>query len=190
MPVGLLDISISRTKAKPAPKGAHVRRVFEDGALEVQFSNGVRVRQQPLVCLACSQKHISYGFNPEGGRQVSSGLCRTCFDKERLEWEQAREREREERLLRLETSGSRRYTAQVLATPLWRDRFEISKIYKEAQRLTVETGIKHHVDHIYPIQSIYGCGLHVHYNLQILKKSENLSKKNKFPLFDSPALRQ
>lgn len=46
-------------------------------------------------------------------------------------------------------------------------------IYAEARRLTTETGIPHHVDHIVPIK--HG-GLHCPTNLQVLTRAENLKK--------------
>ena len=51
-----------------------------------------------------------------------------------------------------------------------------SNAYKEAERLTEETGVIHHVDHIIPISK---GGLHHQDNLQVLTKKENLIKGNK-----------
>lgn len=66
------------------------------------------------------------------------------------------------------------------ATPQWADLEFIKELYKEADRLTVETGIMHEVDHVIPIRGKFVSGLHVHNNLQILTKTANREKGNKF----------
>ena len=52
----------------------------------------------------------------------------------------------------------------------------ILEIYKECARITEETGILHHVDHIHPISK---GGKHHPDNLQILTATENIRKGNK-----------
>jgi len=66
-------------------------------------------------------------------------------------------------------------------TPPWADRAKIRALYREAQRLTRETGIEHQVDHIYPLRGKTSCGLHVHYNLQIITGTANRKKFNNLP---------
>jgi hypothetical protein len=70
--------------------------------------------------------------------------------------------------------------AKKQAVAAWADLEEIKKIYKKAVQLTRESGVVHHVDHIYPLTSKYMCGLHVETNLQILIAEENIAKSNRF----------
>jgi hypothetical protein len=65
-------------------------------------------------------------------------------------------------------------------TPRWANKLAIKEIYKDAERITEETGIKHQVDHIIPIRSPLVCGLHVENNLRIITAEENSSKSNSF----------
>lgn len=77
----------------------------------------------------------------------------------------------------------KRYTAKLHRTPLWMTDEELKQIkalYIEASRLTKETGISHHVDHIIPLQGELVSGLHTINNLQILTEKENCSKHNIF----------
>lgn len=62
----------------------------------------------------------------------------------------------------------------------WANKKKINEFYLEAKRLTIETGVKHHVDHIYPLTSDVICGLHNEFNLQVLTSFENPSKHNRF----------
>lgn len=74
-----------------------------------------------------------------------------------------------------------REAAKLKATPPWADRDAIREVYRKAAELTRQTGILHTVDHIYPLKGKTSCGLHVHWNLQILTNEENCSKGNKMP---------
>lgn len=69
------------------------------------------------------------------------------------------------------------------ATPSWLTddhHAQIISVYEESARLTKETGVTHHVDHIVPIRGKNVSGLHVPWNLQILTADENHLKNNKF----------
>ena len=74
---------------------------------------------------------------------------------------------------------AKRYAAKKQAIAPWADLEAIQQIYTDAANLTRSTGIPHHVDHVYPLQSDYMCGLHVETNLQILTQTENSSKGNR-----------
>lgn len=60
------------------------------------------------------------------------------------------------------------------ATPGWANKDDIHNVYLEAQYMQLE------VDHIIPLKHPLVCGLHVWDNLQLLSRSENARKNNKF----------
>ena len=97
---------------------------------------------------------------------------RDKFTKYQAEWEDRNRQYKNEK-------EARRRARKLSATPAWlteSDLDEMRAIYAEAQRLTNETGILHHVDHIYPLKGRTVCGLHCPLNLQILTATDNLSK--------------
>ena len=69
---------------------------------------------------------------------------------------------------------SKKFGEVAVLTPEEHER--ILLIYKECARITEETGILHHVDHIYPISK---GGKHHPDNLQILTATENIRKRDK-----------
>src|SRR6185436_7480545 len=66
----------------------------------------------------------------------------------------------------LNAANARREAAKLLATPAWADLGALEAIYRDADRMSRETGIQHDVDHICPLQGKTVCGLHVAHNLQ------------------------
>ncbi|WP_241065494.1 hypothetical protein [Achromobacter insuavis] len=67
-----------------------------------------------------------------------------------------------------------------LATPAWADRKKIRAIYDERDRIELETGVPHDVDHVVPLVNTLVCGLHCEANLRIVPAAVNRSKSNKF----------
>ena len=78
----------------------------------------------------------------------------------------------------LADSGVRRAKLKS-STPLWANKKAIKAIYKSCIKTTKETGIKHEVDHIVPLRGEFVSGLHVEWNLQVIKAAENRMKSNK-----------
>ncbi len=70
--------------------------------------------------------------------------------------------------------------AKLQRIPPWADLAEIAKIYSERERIELETGIPHDVDHIIPLQGKTVSGLHVHTNLRIIPRKDNKKKGNRF----------
>lgn len=65
-------------------------------------------------------------------------------------------------------------------TPAWANHEAIERFYAEARRLTLETGVRHSVDHVVPINGRKVCGLHVETNLQVITHSANSRKSNRW----------
>lgn len=187
----LLDISISKAKSKPpALKVNQVRivRRFEDGLVEIEDKMGRRRRLWETTCADCRNPLLL--IQATFGDPICNG-CAAERERQRLQKrkDQINRDVTKRRMLQLEmglTPPQRRQTAFLLASPDWRDRKAIKAVYTEARKRTKETGIAHHVDHIYPIQCDIACGLHVHWNLQIMVGAENCSKSNSFSLDQSP----
>lgn len=79
----------------------------------------------------------------------------------------------------------KRAVSEKIATPSWSNKLEISKKYRIAKRLTDLTGIKHSVDHFYPITSHFVCGLHCEMNMRVIALDDNEKKHNKIVEFDT-----
>ena len=82
-----------------------------------------------------------------------------------------------------ELSNARR-ARKLRAQPRWLNTVHLAQIqemYDIAQCRSMQTGIKHHVDHIFPLQHKMLGGLHVPWNLQVLEGRENLRKHRRVP---------
>lgn len=82
---------------------------------------------------------------------------------------------RENRVSR-NAEGARWRAVKKLATPAWADPDEILEFYREADRLSKETGYEWHVDHIVPLNNPLVQGLHCQANLRVIPGFENCSK--------------
>lgn len=85
-----------------------------------------------------------------------------------------------ENVAKMRAKVARRRATKLLATPSWARADAIEAVYFLAAYLTESTGVKHEVDHIVPLQGENVCGLHVEYNLQVMKMTDNRSKANRF----------
>ena len=77
---------------------------------------------------------------------------------------------------------AKRRSLKLKAVPIWltkTHRRQMRTLYEEAAVCTRLTGVRHHVDHIQPLQGRDRCGLHVPWNLQIMTALENSAKGNK-----------
>lgn len=76
-------------------------------------------------------------------------------------------------------AGNRR-AIKLRASVAWANVEKMDAFYKEAKRLSRETGVEHQVDHIIPLVSPHVCGLHVEHNFQVITARANQAKSNKF----------
>lgn len=75
-----------------------------------------------------------------------------------------------------------RYARKMKQTPPWLSadhKREILDFYNLSQKLSRETGVRHHVDHIIPLKGKFVSGLHVPWNLQVIPATQNIKKGNK-----------
>ena len=79
--------------------------------------------------------------------------------------------------------NAKRRASKKKATPPWSnswlEKLKIREQYIIAEVISTVTGVKHHVDHIVPLQSDVVCGLHCISNLRVIPASINMSKSNK-----------
>jgi hypothetical protein len=76
-------------------------------------------------------------------------------------------------------ANAARYASKLRATPGWADMDEITEFYEDAERLSIETGMRYEVDHIVPLRSKIVCGLHCEANLRVVLAFDNRSKGNR-----------
>lgn len=83
----------------------------------------------------------------------------------------------------IQTKNKERHAAKLQRLPKWLtldDLQQIQNIYTECRKISIESGIIHHVDHIIPLQGKLVSGFHTPNNLRIVSALENLTKHNKY----------
>src|SRR5438270_1961294 len=77
---------------------------------------------------------------------------------------------------------AKRHAAQMKRTPPWLTQTQVAEMkaqYAFARAMEQITGQKHHVDHIVPLKGKTVSGLHVPWNLRVIRATENLRKSNR-----------
>ena len=112
-------------------------------------------------------------------KYVSTWSCSFCAIKRGIEKLNNEELMKPYRTKEKQNNKTYRYRSKKFGeTPILtpEEHQRILLIYKECGRITEETGVLHHVDHIHPISK---GGKHHPDNLQILTATENIRKGNK-----------
>lgn len=141
------------------------------------------------TCTRCGETKPTGEYGKRKDRP--SGLkseCKACHIQESIEWNKIHPKEVAEASKRHLKRHPEKYTARnaarkaakIQATPIWADQAAIESIYAESRRLTEETGILHHVDHIVPLRGRNVSGLHVEFNLRAIPAVENQRKSNHY----------
>ncbi len=126
-----------------------------------------------FLCICeCGSEVIVTGNALSSGRQISCG----CVKNEPKVSEEAK-------IATSRKCNATRRSAKINATKIFDHEFFSlleSEIYLLAVDRSIKTGVPHEVDHIVPLQSKVVCGLHNEFNLRVITRRENLSKKNYF----------
>lgn len=157
------------------------------------------------TCSKCSKhKNINLFYNRKDTTDKKQSWCKECDNikknnyiannKEKValtqkQWVnknksrvlQTQQNWRKQNKARCVYHANKRRAAKLKATPKWADTEKIQQYYDFAAFMKwITLGIEYHVDHIIPLRGKNVCGLHVHENLQVLRKDQNLAKSNLF----------
>jgi hypothetical protein len=123
--------------------------------------------------------HAEYWRNVETRRAQSLGRYYADHEK-------SKKNQLEKQKLKPEiaaASTAKRRALKLQRTPLWLtdfDKLKIKCLYSVASMLTRENKEPWHVDHVIPLQGKFVSGLHVPFNMRVLRGKENISKHNNF----------
>ncbi len=156
-------------------KSYHIKYA-KDNPEKLKANSAKYAKDNPEKLKANSAKHTK--ANPE---KVKARLAK--WNKENPEKVKAKEakyaKANPEKILAKTAKARAKREKRIVA---WADHLKIQAVYDELQYLNQTTDTAHHVDHIIPLNGKLVSGLHVHDNLQILTKEENIAKSNKYEI--------
>lgn len=196
-PPYLTDTEVDELCAGLTQNAAKCRRLRELGYVVHRKPNGRPLIFRRALQPAAAMEEPRSALLPAPQRYQGSALeayhraqreataeLKAQADEDMAAWEAgapAREAARKERRAALvRHHAAKRKAVKLQRRPPWANEAAIRAIYAEARRLTLATGVSHHVDHEIPLQGALVSGLHVETNLQILTGAENVAKRNKY----------
>ena len=138
-------------------------------------------------CCACKKEHKSKYKQIKIDRsdyfKIYNKTRQANKEKQKLYWKKWVENNKQYKAIQ----KAKEKAAKLERMPKWLTKSDHEKIklkYKEARWMTERTGIKHHVDHYYPLRGKTVSGLHVPSNLRVIPAISNIKKSNQVPAFD------
>lgn len=116
--------------------------------------------------------------NPLASSIYSKNYRVNSPEKEKLRTKRANRRFLELHPDKSNAKSAYRRGTKLRATPSWINHKYVGMFYTMSKEDSLNTGIKHNVDHIVPLISDYVCGFHSEDNLQVLTFVENNKKNN------------
>lgn len=107
----------------------------------------------------------------ENNQDRSNALSRICYQKNKENKKKTKKAWRDKNKIAIRFLTAQRRALQKNALPKWSDKKKVRNLYLNCPK-------GYCVDHIVPLQSKFVCGLHNHFNLQYLTRSENSQKSN------------
>jgi hypothetical protein len=144
------------------------------------------------VCSKCQTElspiHFGKRKDSKDGLRNECKLCRRKIDKKYRFYNKDQIQDRQKKYYQSNkevffSNNAKRRAKASEATPDWlkgEHKAHMKRTYKLASLMREITGLDYHVDHIVPLNGSDICGLHVPWNLQVLRADLNLSKSNKF----------
>lgn len=120
--------------------------------------------------------------NPEKYRQAMQASRKAAKVKNPEKVMQYFRDYREKNRAKINAKLTKREADKKQRTPDWLTAIhmaQIAEFYEVSEALSIQTGIKHHVDHIVPLMGKIVSGFHVPWNLQVLTAKENQAKGNR-----------
>jgi hypothetical protein len=187
------DKSYAKSKNKLVPVDNTDRTCHKCGLFKLATEFTYRKRQTNNVCKECvsSYQREYRAANADKMKEYKAAHVALHRDKIRVYkrlWarKNSLQQAQSTKAWRLNNPGKanaltwRRRAHKLRATPAWADQKKIKGFYETSAGLSMLLGEWYNVDHIVPLQSQYVCGLHCEANLQVILKSENQSKNNRW----------